>query len=349
MEKIKVGVIGFGSIGKYHLRAYKKIPNVEVVAVCDIDKKELKVAKNEYGIENLYTDYHDLLAREDIDAVSVCLPNRLHSIVTIEALKQGKHVLTEKPPAITTKEVKEMFETSKKYGKKLMVELTSRFKEKTRTAKKLIEKGALGGVYYARCGCLRRSGIPGYGSWFTTKSEAGSGPLFDIGVHALDLTFWLMNDFKSDYVVGSTYAKFGPRGKGKGEWGKPIPGGPFNVEDFASAYIKMQSGATIYLEVSWASHLGGDRFYSIILGDKGGLDYENMMLFTEEDDILIDKKILYRKNDPYLAALSHFIECIVYDKEPITTRDQMVWLQATLESALISAEKNEPVKVSTLV
>ena len=349
MQKVRVGVIGFGSIGKYHFRAYKKIPNVEIVAVCDIDEEELKIAKNEYNVENLYKDYKELLSRSDIDAVSVCLPNRLHSIVTIEALKMGKHVLCEKPPAITTREVKEMFDTSEKMGRKLMIELTFRFMEKTRAAKKLIEGGTLGSVYYARCGCLRRSGIPGYGSWFTTKSEAGAGPLFDIGVHALDLTFWLMNDFKSDFVVGSTYAKFGPRGKGKGGWGKPVPGGPFDVEDFATAYIKMQSGATVYLEVSWASHLGGDRFYSIILGENGGLDYENMMIYTEENDILIDKKIIYQNKDPYLTALSHFIDCIVHDKDPITTKDQMIWLQATLEATLISAEKNKPVMVSTLI
>ena len=348
VRKVGIGIIGFGSIGKYHLKAYNRVPEAEVIAVCDIDENELKIAKNQYGIENLYKDYHDLLSRNDIDAVSICLPNRLHSIVTIDSLKMNKHVLCEKPPAISTREVKEMFDTSKRMGKKLLIELTRRFMNKTRTAKKLIKLGDLGPIYYAKCGYIRRSGIPGYGSWFTTKSEAGAGPLYDIGVHALDLTFWLMDDFKSDYVIGSTYAKFGPKGKGKGGWGKPVPGGPFDVEDFASAYIKMKSGTTIYLEACWASHMK-THFYTIILGEKGGLDYENMVLYTEEDDVLVDKKINYSENDPYLDAVKHFIDTIIHDVEPITTAEQMIWLQATLEAVLKSAEINEPVKVSTLI
>ena len=349
MGKIRIGIIGFGSIGKYHFRAFDKHPDAEVVAVCDIDEAELKLAKSEYGIDAVYKDYHDLLAREDIDAVSVALPNYLHAPVTIEALKSGKHVLCEKPPAITAREVKEMFETSRKTGKSLVIELTFRFMNKSQAAKKLIESGALGDIYYARCGYLRRSGIPGYGSWFTRKKEAGAGPLFDIGVHALDLTLWLMGDFKSDYVIGSTYAKFGPRGKGKGGWGKPVPGGPFEVEDLASAYIKMQSGATVYLEVSWAAHIGGGKFYSIILGDKGGLDYEAMTLYSEEDDVLLDKKIVTREDDPYFSAISHFVDTVVRDVEPLTKPEEMIWLQATLEAALKSAEKNEPVKVSSII
>lgn len=349
MEKVRIGIIGFGCIGKVHMNTLKKIENAEVVAVCDIDENELRYAKEKYGISNLYRDYHDLIARSDIDAVLVCLPNRLHSIVTIDALKEGKHVLCEKPPAITAKEVKDMFEASKKYGRKLLIGLTMRFRDQTRVIKEYIDSGVLGDVYYAKCGYLRRSGIPGMGSWFTTKSEAGAGPLYDIGVHALDLTLWLMGDFKADSVLASTYAKFGPRGKGMGTWGKPVPGGPFDVEDLAVAFIKMQSGATVFLEVSWAAHIGESSIYSIILGDRGGVDYSSATIYTEEKGILVDKKLRYVRNDPYLAELQHFINCIVKDEEPITKAEEMIWLQAILEAALKSAEEGRVVKVSEVL
>jgi len=349
VEKVRVGIIGFGSIGKFHIERFKKLPNAEVIAVCDIDKKELEYARTKYGIELLFEDYHDLLAKENIDAVLICLPNRLHAPVTIEALKAGKHVLCEKPPALTAKEVKEMFEASKKYGKKLLIGLTMRFRNRSQVLKSYIDGGALGEVYYAKCGYLRRSGIPGMGSWFTRKSEAGAGPLYDIGVHVLDLTFWLMNNFKAEKVLASTYAKFGPQGKGLGKWGKPVPGGPFDVEDLAAAFIKMRNGATVFLEVSWAAHVGESRIYSLLLGDKGGADYASMTIYTEEKGTMIDKKLHYVESDPYLAEAQHFVECVLHDKEPITKPDEMIWLQATLEAALKSAETGREVRVEELI
>ncbi len=349
MDKARIGIIGFGSIGKVHIENFMKIKEAEVVAVCDIDERELEYAKSKYGIDRLYKDYHDLLSREDIDAVLVCLPNRLHSVVTIEALKSGKHVLCEKPPAITAREVKEMFDTSKRCGKKLLIGLTMRFRNQTQVLKSYLSSGALGDIYYAKCGYLRRSGIPGMGSWFTTKSEAGAGPLYDIGVHVLDLTLWLMGDFRADTVMASTYAKFGPRGKGMGGWGKPVPGGPFDVEDLGVALIKMRSGATVFLEASWAAHVGESGIYSLILGDKGGVDYTSMTIHTEENGVLVDKRLHYTKNNPYLTEAQHFVECILKDKEPITKPEEMIWLQAILEATLKSAEKGHEVKVEQLI
>ena len=349
MKTVRIGIIGFGSIGKVHMNSFKKLKNVEVVAVCDIDENELRYAKEIYGIENLYKDYHDLIARDDIDAVVVCLPNYLHSKVTIDALKEGKHVLCEKPPAITAKEVKEMFDVSKKYSRKLLIGLTMRFRDQTRVIKEYVSSGVLGEVYYAKCGYLRRSGIPGMGSWFTTKSKAGAGPLYDIGVHVLDLTLWIMGNFEADSVLASTYAKFGPRGKGLGGWGKPVPGGPFDVEDFATAFIKMRNGATVFLEVSWAAHVGESSIYSLILGDRGGVDYSSATVYTEEKGALVDKKLHYVRNDPYLAEAEHFVNCIIKDEEPITKAEEMIWLQAILESALKSAKEGRIVKVSEVL
>lgn len=348
MGVVGVGVIGCGSIGMFHLDRYVKLKEAEVVAACDIDEQALKEVKARFGVENLYVDYHDLLERDDVEAVSVCLPNYLHAPVTIEALKAGKHVLCEKPPALNSREVEEMFNTAKKAGRKLLIGLTRRYASITSVAKSYVEDGFLGEVYMAKCGWLRRKGIPGMGSWFTTKSMAGSGAVFDIGVHALDTTFWLMGDFKAKSVVASTYAKFGPKGKGAGRWGKPVPGGPFDVEDLGMAFIRMESGATVFMEVSWASFAPREGFYVHLFGDKAGLEYPVMRFVTEECGNIAVKSIEYeREEDPYIREVRHFIvDCIINDGEPVTKFEEMLLLQKTLDAILESAERGVEVRVS---
>jgi predicted dehydrogenase len=346
MEKVQVGVIGCGSIGAYHITSYQKTNKAEVVALCDVEETTLKAAQAKYNISKGYLDYKDLLSDSNVEAVSVCLPNRLHSMVTVDALKAGKHVLCEKPPAINASETQRMFDTRDKTGKKLLIGLTMRFRNDSCALKSHIDAGELGEVYYAKCGYLRRSGIPGMGSWFTRKSDAGAGPIYDIGVHALDLTMWLMNNFEARSAFASSYAKFGPFWKGAGDWGKPVPGGSFDVEDLATAMIRMRDGATIFLEVSWASFVGEEQFYSILLGDKGGADLANVSIISEEHEHFVEKKVSYSKNDPYVSEVEHFVDCILSDKEPITTAEQMIALQKILDAVLESAEKKKEVHIT---
>ena len=345
MEKVKVAVIGCGSIGPFHAASYSALENAELIAACDINEAAMKSLGDQYGLDKLYANYEDLLADEDIDAVSVCVPNRLHSIMTIAALQAGKHVLCEKPTATSTLEVEEMFEAQAKASKKLMVGLTRRFGADANLLKAHVEAGELGQIYYAKCGYLRRSGIPGMGSWFTTKSEGGAGPIYDIGVHTLDLTLWFMDNFKPASVLAASYAKFGPLGKGGGDWGTPVPGGPYDVEDLGTALIRMQDGASVAFEASWAAHVGAGQFYSTLIGDKAGADLGTMTIFTEEQGHFVDKKLHSQTNDPYLAEAKHFVECIIEDKEPVTTADQMVGLQKALDAILKSAETGEWVKI----
>jgi len=344
---VRAGVIGCGSIGKIHIKNLKAV-GAEVVAACDIDESELKYVKNAFGVEHLYKDYRDLIARSDIDAVVVATPNYLHYQMTVDALREGKHVLCEKPPALTARQVKEMFDASRKHGRALLIGLTNRFRGDSRALRRYVEEVGIGEPYYARASLLRRSGIPGYGSWFTRKSEAGSGPLYDIGVHALDITMWLMDNFRVKEVYAATYAKFGPRGKGLGTWGKPVPGGPFDVEDLAAAMIRMENGATVFLEVSWAAHVASDSFQVLVLGDKAGLVFPGAKVYSEEG-VLVDKQLRFTEEDPYVVEMQHFKDVVEKGVEPVTKPEEMVMLQAALEAALKSAEEKRPVRVSELL
>ncbi|HID11632.1 MAG TPA: Gfo/Idh/MocA family oxidoreductase, partial [Candidatus Latescibacteria bacterium] len=331
MEKVQVGVIGCGSIGTWHIERFQKA-GAEVVAICDIRRDRLEQVKADYKVPKSYIDYEDLLARKEVDAVVVALPTYLHKPVTVAAFEVGKHVLCEKPAAMNTAEVEEMLSARDQAGKKLLIGLTQRFRNSSHVLKEHIEAGELGEVYYAKCGYLRRSGIPGMGSWFTRRDQAGAGAIFDIGVHALDLAMWLMGEFRPKEVLASSYAKFGPLGKGAGGWGFPEPDGPFDVEDLGSAFIKMESGATVFLEVSWAAHIGGGQFYVTLLGDRAGADWGSLTVFGEDMGHQVDKKLYAEQNDPYLDEARHFLGCVRDEEEALTRDEEILGVQMALDA-----------------
>lgn len=342
MRMVRVGVIGCGGIGLLHLKRLLEIGPVKVEAACDINPSALERFGSEAGLpkRSLYKDYRQLLKQSDIEAVVVSLPNRLHSTVTVEAFEAGKHVYCEKPIAMNLSEARSMIEAAERSGGKLLVGLQYRFRGDSQALKHHVDEGELGDIYYARCGWLRRSGIPGWGSWFTRRSDAGAGPIFDIGVHILDLTLWLMSNFEPATAYASSYAKFGPEKKALSQWGTPEPEGTFDVEDLATSLLKMKNGASVSFEVSWASHIAKPTIYLSLMGDKAGLDFESTSIYTTENGGHVDKKIHFDEVDPYLAAMNHFIDCILKDEKPITRPEEMLGLQKALDMILKSSLDN---------
>lgn len=347
MRVVRVGVIGCGGIGRYHLKRLVQIDSVKVEAACDVNPSALERFGNEAGLpkRSLYKDYIHLLKQSDVDAVVVSLPNRLHSTVTVEAFEAGKHVYCEKPMAVNLSEARRMVEAAEKSGGKLLIGLQYRFRGDSQALVRHVENGELGDIYYAKCGWLRRSGIPGWGSWFTRRNDAGAGPIYDIGVHILDLTLWLMSNFEPAAAYASSYATFGPEKRGLSQWGTPEPDGFFDVEDLATALLKMKNGASVSFEVSWASHIAEPTMYSILMGDKAGLDFEQASIYTTEEGAHVDKKIHFDEVDPYLVALNHFIDCILKDEEPLTQPEEMLGLQKALDMVLRSSLENRVVSV----
>jgi predicted dehydrogenase len=350
LKEVGVGVIGCGGIGLHHLNRLLKMDSTTVVAGCDINPSTLERFGVEAGLprKNLYNDYGQLLKRDDVEVVFVCLPNRLHSTVTVEAFEAGKHVYCEKPMAVNLSEAKMMVEAAERSGGKLLVGLQSRFSGDAQVMKRHVVNGELGEIYYAKCGWLRRSGIPGWGSWFTRRKDAGAGPIYDIGVHVLDLTMWLMSNFEPVSAYASSYAKFGPEKRGLGRWGKPEPEGYFDVEDLSTALLKMENGASVSFEASWASHIEGPRRIVTLMGDRAGLDIESMTIYTTEDGGHVDKKVYFEEVDPYLAAMNHFIDCILENREPLTRPEEMLGLQRALDMILKSSQEGSVVSADEL-
>ena len=342
LEKLGIGIIGVG-IGHLHIQGYVKCPEAQVLAVCDVNEERARRVAAEFGIPHVFTDYEEMLELDDIDAVSVCTPNYLHAPITIAAFEAGKHIICEKPLAITPEEGEAMVAAGKRAGKLFMTAFNNRFRGDTQVLKKFVEQGELGEIYYAKTGWLRRRGIPGMGGWFTTKSKSGGGPLIDLGVHVLDLTLWLMGNPKAVTVTGSTYAKFGQCGKGMGTWGTAEESGKCDVEDLAAAFIRLNTGATVVLETSWASNVERDVVYTTLMGTKGGADVDPLRVYTEMHGALVDVTPSYSNQSGHLMEIKHFVDCIVNGKEPISTGEHGLEVTRILDAIYKSAEQGREI------
>jgi len=289
MANVKIGFIGCGDIAKLkHFPGMAQQKGVDLVAFCDLVIERAEQAAQKYGTPDakVYTDYRELLADESIDAVHVLTPNVGHSEITVAALDAGKHVLCEKPMAINPEEAQRMLDARDRSGKMLTIGYQYRHFHENAIAKKVVDDGWLGDIYYAEATCIRRRGVPTWGV-FTDKSKQGGGPLIDIGTHALDLTLWMMDNYEVDYVVGSSYERLGrlldPEHQGQVSWrdGSPDPWNneTYDVEDSAMGFIKMKNGATIYLRASWALNIVTNPGMVLLCGTKGGLDtYDGVRL-----------------------------------------------------------------------
>jgi predicted dehydrogenase len=335
---IRVGIVGTG-IGRLHANGYKKCKDVEIRAFCDIDRERAERCAREYGARDVYTDYREMMNDSEIDAVSVCTPNALHAPVAIAAFEAGKHVICEKPIATNAEEGKAMVEAAKKAGKIFMMGFNNRFRGDTQLLKKCIEAGELGEIYYAKTGWIRRRGIPGLGGWFTTKSLSGGGPLIDLGVHVLDLTLWLMGNPKPTYVLGSSYAMFGPQMAKE-------QGGTYDVEDLACGLVKLENGATIFVEASWQSHVERERVYTQLVGTKGGAEFDPLRIYTDVNGNHADIQLQHPNLSGHEMEIVHFVECIRENKTPIATGEHGVHIQLILDAIYKSTETGKGVEIA---
>lgn len=321
---IRIGIIGAGAIGSVHAQTFAKVEGAEVAAITDAYLPLAEQRAQEHNITTVHESPQKLLEDSSIDAVIIGVPNKFHAELAIEALKQGKHVLLEKPMAINSEVARTIVEAAEQSGKVLMMSHQMRWTGLSRAVKACIDSGDVGRIYNAKTGWLRKKGIPGWGSWFTRKDQSGGGPLIDIGVHMIDLSLYLMGNPKPVSVFGTTYAEFGPKREGIGTWGTPNWDGYYDVEDLASALIKLDNGATLSLDVSWAAHAAGlseDPFIHL-MGTEGGVSVVGnsgtYVTHKKGEVVLSDIAPLEGEEDRILMG-GHFISCIREGKQPITS------------------------------
>ena len=276
--KIQIGVIGCGGIanGKHFPALAKLSDQCELIAFCDLVPERAEKAKKDYGVPSakVFTDYHDLLNVDEVDEVHVLTPNVSHCPITCDAFAAGKHVMCEKPMAKTYAEAKAMVEAAQETGKILSIGYQNRCTAAALQAKKLVEGGELGEIYYAKAHAIRRRAVPTWGVFLDAEKQGG-GPLIDIGTHALDLTLWMMDNYEPASVTGSVFRKLADQketGNAWGDWDPEV----FTVEDSAFGFIKMKNGAAIQLEASWAlNSLEVDEAKTTLCGTKAGADMKD--------------------------------------------------------------------------
>lgn len=313
-EKVRIGIIGTGQIGKHHLRTYGKISEAEVVAACDLREDELHRVAKEFDISNVYTDYHEMLQRDDIDSVDVCLHNRLHMPVTIDALEAGKNVYCEKPMSWTYTDAKAMCDTAEEQGRMLHIQLSTLYQPSTRAAKRLIEEGHLGELYYAKSMHYRRRGRPyvdGYGSQaFVNIETSGGGALLDMAVYHIARIIYLLGNPDLISVSGGTHQTldmYEDRWRDSG----------YDVEELGMAYIRLAGGIDLFMEEAWAIH-SDDPDSDYVYGSQGGLRVEPPTYYTTVADVEMDggldvesADLRWRRTDPmagyYAGSQEHWV------------------------------------------
>ncbi|MBI1282555.1 MAG: gfo/Idh/MocA family oxidoreductase [Anaerolineaceae bacterium] len=280
-EPVRIGIIGVGQIGKHHLERYSKIPNAHIVAISDINEAEARRVAALYNIPDVYTDFRELLKREDIEAVDVCLHNNLHMPMTVAALQAGKHVYCEKPMAGAYVDAEKMLTTAREVNKKLAIQFFSLFSEETKAAKSLIDAGQLGKLYHARSTGHRRRGRPyvdGYGTpLFVQKTHASGGALYDMGVYHIAQVLYLLGNPAPLTITGQTHQEIAMDDKRRKL-------SNYDVEELGLGFIRLAGGLSLDIIEAWAINL--DKLEgSIVVGSDGGVRLDPFGYFRSVGDL----------------------------------------------------------------
>ena len=358
--KLQIGIIGCGGIANQkHFPALSRLGDLcESVAFCDIIRERAEKAAQSFGTKDgkVYENYKELLNDPKIDVIHVLTPNATHCPITVDALDAGKHVLCEKPMSHSTKDAKLMVEAAKHSNKKFTIGYQNRFRKEIQTLHKACEAGRFGDIYFAKAHAVRRRAVPTWGV-FTNKALQGGGALIDIGTHALDLTLWLMNNYKPKSVMGSVFYKMAEQTEGNlfGPWDPKT----FDVEDSAFGFIKMENGATIFLEAAWALNVSESREASATLcGTLAGAEVKSGMSYSNGGELIISTAEFGELYDEHLAATGPvayfngphaevgFIEAkqwllsIINDAEPLVKPEQAFIVTQILD-AIYQSNANE--------
>ena len=363
-HKVRVGIIGTGWIADAHIEAYKRQPDVEVVAACDLIPGKAAAFMAKHGVEGVKTDYaNDREMIDDkslkLDAVSICTYNRQHAGPAIYALDNGINVLLEKPMCVTIEEAAEICRAEKRSGKVISIGFQPRFSPNMQMIKKIVQSGELGDIYYVQTGGGRRRGIPTpFGTTFIEDATAGLGALADIGCYSLDLVLNALGNPKPLTVSGYKSSFFGtnPKYSNYVKINHPEYAEKFGVDDFAAAFIRLEGGITLDFRIAWAMNINtpGD---TIFLGTKGGLRVPStdcwngtlnapMTIYHEVAGEQVETVVpLLKDINLWDAKVRSFLDACKYNgKAPVPTSD-IIYNQAILDGIAKSSDAGREIEI----
>jgi predicted dehydrogenase len=347
---LKFGIVGAGMISQSGFDGLTASGSAVVTAIADSSPKRLKDYASRNRIARTYPSAEELFKDRNLDGVYIAVPNAFHAPYAIAALESGKHVILDKPFATSYAEAARVVEAAGRAKKLFMLGMNQRFTEGAQRVRALVQRGYFGEVYRLRAFWRRRSGIPRLGTWFGNKKLAGGGCFLDIGVHMLDLALWTAGDFEVESVNGSIYTKFGNRGLGEGGWGSSDPEGmPFDVDDCALAFVRMKSGATVQVEISWAAHQKEDDVYNVeVFGTEAGATVYPGEIYRHDADLNAPANIsdlqlplLY----PHANRFVNFVRAILGEEKPCVTHDEALKIQRVIDAVYESAATRREIRI----
>lgn len=354
MSKIKVAVIGCGNIANAsHIPAYLKHSEVEIKYFCDIIPERAEKCVEKYGCGIAVADYHDFLNDPEIDAVSVCTHNDFHSIITIDFLRAGKHVMCEKPAARILSEALEMQKVAHETGKILNIGVVNRFNTYVMKIRELIENGELGEVYHVYASFRKHRSIPGIGGDFTTKAKSGGGALIDWGVHFIDLILYCCGDPKPVSASGEAFCKLGKDIKNyvyTGMWAAETAdmNGTYDVDDSVVGLVRT-TGPVISFNGAWAQNIGEDEMFIDFMGDKAGIRLQycsDFQIWSVKNGMLTETKVSAKETVMYENEINDFIRCIKTGDKNQQYIDYAVETSKILQAIYDSSDSHAEIKIS---
>ena len=357
---MKIGIIGAGGMANYHIPGFRAA-GAEVVAIADVNGDAAARTAAKHNIPTVYNSVARMLSREKLDAVSIITPNKFHKPLALQALAAKKHVFCEKPPALTADEAATMAKAAAKARRQLMFNFNNRARPEAYAMMEYIRKGTVGPINSAQALWIRRTGIPGFGGWFTTKKLSGGGPVIDL-LHMIDLALYFMDYPQPEWVLAKTFSDFIGDKSFKGPWGIPdVARGVTDVEAAAHGFVTFKTGQVLFLRNSWAEMNHREEVSVTFQGTKAGGMVRRLFGRDGLDDTSIDACQLYVQEngrsvnrdivvpaDPSMGrirAASNFVWAVEKREAPLNTPDQAVKLMKIIDAIYASARSGKPVKV----
>jgi predicted dehydrogenase len=348
-KKLQLAMIGCGGISEVQIDVLREFPDVEVIAGVDARAERLKVMENKYGIKQLYPDWKKMLKEVKPDAVSICTPNGEHAPASIDASNAGCHVITEKPMAMNPQECEKMIEAAKKAKKKLVCGFQFRFHPATQFITRARDEGQFGNIMFMKCQALRRRGIPNWGV-FGRKELQGGGPMIDIGVHVIEMAHYVMGSPRPVLASGNTWTYMGNKPSNVVSMWPNWDHKTYNVEDLAIGQIRFDNGAIMQIEASFAAHIEKDTWNFVLVGDKGGAQWDPPTIYSDRAGTMINSTPAFLSKDTDFTSLfryklRNFVDGVLHNKTLEAPGESGLAVQKILDGIYRSAEAGREVKI----
>lgn len=358
---MKIGIIGAGGMLQYHAAGFRA-GGADIAAIADVNQAAAQIAAAEWNIPGAYGSPEAMLdAVPDLDAVSIIVPNKFHAPLATQMLQAGKHVFCEKPPALSAAEVESMIITAKEANKELMFNFNNRARPESYALRGYLESGTVGTINSAQAKWIRRTGIPGFGGWFTNRELSGGGPLIDL-LHMIDLALYFMDFPEPAVVLGRTYDDFINDKGFKGPWGIPDKEGAHNdVEAAAHGFVTFKTGQALSLQVSWAEMVKREEVSVTFQGTQAGGKIERLFGIDGLDETAIDSCELYVQENGNsvnrdiitpgcedmgrIRSAQNFVLAVEGKEAPLNTPDQALKLMKIIDAVYASAASGKAVEL----